>query len=403
MTSELNPTNNTGPLAGLMVLDFTRLLPGPLCTMYMADMGAEVIKIESPTSPDYIRFFPPSLGESSAYFHSLNRNKKSLAIDYRSEEGKTVINKLAASADVLVEQFRPGVMEAIGLGYEQMKDINPKLVYVSITGYGQTGPYAQKAGHDLNYIGYAGLLGITGEKGEKPSIPGGQVADVAAGSYMALNGCLAALYAAERTGKGQHVDIAMMDCVMPITSLPFAQYYATQEKLERGDIYLSGKLINYNVYECADGKFMALGALEPKFWETFCNGVQKPEWVNSMLLEGEELARIIDEVSTLFKREAQAYWIAFSEKNDCCLSPVLEISELENDPQIQHRQMLIKIETEEGRTLNSIANPIKFSDQVSPPPTIAPSLGKDSIAILHSLGYDDATIKRLIAGNTIVT
>ena len=397
MSSSNSNTKNAGPLQGLKVLDFTRLLPGPLCTMMMADMGAAVIKIERPESPDYIRYFPPSFGNDSAYYLSLNRSKKSLAVDYKTDEGMAIILKLVATVDVLIEQFRPGVMELLGLGYEQLKAINPKLVYVSITGYGQTGPYAQKAGHDLNYIGYSGLLAVIGQKGGKPTIPGGQVADVAAGSYMALNGCLAALYAAEKTSKGQHVDVAMMDCVMPIASLPIGQYFATGESVVRGDIYLSGKLANYNVYECADGKHMALGALEPKFWELFCDIVNQPEWKPKTLAQGEELEQLKMEVTALFKSKPQAEWIALGKEYDCCLSPILEIHELENDPQIAHRQMLVKVETEDGAGLNTVGIPIKFSGTPAALSNPAPALGKDNKTILEGLGYDASQIDELKA------
>lgn len=367
----------TGPLAGLKILDFTRLLPGPLATMLMADMGADVLKIEDPGSPDYIRGFPPFIENQSAFYLSLNRSKKSLAINYSSAEGRETIYNLVKTADMVFEQFRPGVMAAMGLGYDNLKKQNPKIIYVSITGYGQTGPYAQQAGHDINYIGYSGLLATTGEKGRTPVIPGGQIADVAGGSYMAVNGALAALYAREKTGQGQHVDIAMLDCVMPLTTLQTAQYFAAQESPERGTFQLSGGLVNYNVYECADGKYAALGALEPKFWENFCEMVNHPEWKNRILDTGEQQDELKKNVADLFKTKPRDEWIRLAEGKDTCLTPVLNISELKDNPQIRHRQMIA------GEGFNTIGVPIKFSQTQGHIAWDAPQLGEDNKEVLH--------------------
>lgn len=361
-----------GPLVGLKVLDFTRLLPGPLATMLLADMGADVLKVEDPDAPDYIRSFPPFIENQSAFYLSLNRSKRSLALKYNTAEGKETIFRLAKNADMLFEQFRPGVMAAMGLGYADLKKINPKLIYVSITGYGQTGPYAQKAGHDLNYIAYSGLLGTTGEKGKSPVIPGGQIADVAGGSYMAVNAALAALYARERTGEGQHVDVAMLDCVMPLTTLQTAQYFATKENPERGAFQLSGGLANYNVYACADGKYIALGALEPKFWEQFCDLAGKHEWKIRILDTEEKMDELKAQVAALFQTKTQAEWLQISEGRDVCISPVLDIAELENDPQIQHRNMIHHL-----GGLPAIGIPLKFSATPASVAWDAPELGVD--------------------------
>ena len=208
---------NSLPLTGIKILDLSRLLPGPLATQMLADMGAEIIKIEDLNSPDYIRFFPPFVDDDSALYLSLNRNKRSIALNLKSQEGKELFFALVKSADVVVEQFRPGVLEKMGMGYSQAKAINPKIIYVSITGFGQTGPYAQKAGHDLNYIAMSGLLANIGTK-ERPVIPGVQIADVS-GSYAAVSGCLAALLQRSKTGEGQHVDISMTESAMPFATL----------------------------------------------------------------------------------------------------------------------------------------------------------------------------------------
>ncbi len=365
--------------------------------MLMADMGADVIKVENPDAPDYIRFFPPAVENDSAFYLSLNRSKRSMAINFSSSEGKEIIFRLAQNADIIMEQFRPGVMSKMGLGYDDLKKINPKIIYVSITGYGQDGPYAQQAGHDLNYIGYSGLLATTGEKGKQPVIPGGQVADVAAGAYMAMNAALAAVYAREKNGQGQHVDVAMLDCVLPLTTLQTAQYFATKENPERGTFALSGGLANYNVYECADGKYVALGALEPKFWEQFCDLVKKPEWKIRMLDSGDDMLNLKKEVAGVFKIKTRTEWLQISGGKDVCLTPVLDISELENDAQIQHRKMIV--ENESG--FKSIGIPLKFSQTPSQVAWQAPKLGEDTVSVLKELEFSEPEIAVLLKSKVI--
>ncbi len=381
-----------GPLKGLKIIDFTRLLPGPLATMLMADMGADVIKVEDPESPDYIRSFPPFVENESAYYLSLNRSKRSLSINFTAQKGKEIIYQLVKNADVLFEQFRPGVMQSMGFGYETLKKINPRLIYVSVTGYGQDGPYAQQAGHDLNYIGYSGLLGVTGEESLPPVIPGGQVADVAGGAYLAMNAALTAIYTREKTGKGQQVDVAMLDCVMPITALYAAAYFATGTNPVRGGEALSGGIANYQVYECADGKYIALGALEPKFWEQFCELVQKPQWKNRILDTGEKMRDLKKEVADFMKSKTQQQWMDLSMNKDVCLTPVLAMSELENNPQIAHRKMIVK--SESGK-MKLMGVPLKFSETPAQPAWDAPALGEDTFQILQEIGFNEKAIQEL--------
>ncbi|HXH18579.1 MAG TPA: CaiB/BaiF CoA-transferase family protein [Chitinophagales bacterium] len=391
-----------GPLKGLRVIDFTRLLPGPLATMLLAEMGADVIKVENPNSPDYIRFFPPPAGSDSAFYLSLNRSKRSLAVNYSTSEGKDIICRLSKNADILIEQFRPGVMSKMGLGYDELKKINPAIIYVSVSGYGQSGPYAQKAGHDINYIGYSGLLATTGERGRAPVLPGGQVADVAAGAYMAVNAALAALYAREKTGQGQHADVAMLDCVMPLTALQTAQYYATKKEHERGTFALSGGMANYNVYECADGKYIALGALELKFWEHFCDLVSRPQWKIRILDSGDAMDALKKEVAALFIAKPRHEWVKLGEEKDVCITPVLDISELEHDPQIHHRKMIVDAGQENYTGFKTIGIPLKFSKTQPQIAWQAPRLGEDTLDVLKELGYDEEDINRL-AGKSVVT
>lgn len=306
----LSRPDKRGPLAGVKIIDFTRLLPGPLATMFLADMGADVIKIEDPDNPDYVRDFEPRINGMSMFYLSLNRSKRSMAVNYLSPEGKQIIHELVRSADVIVEQYRPGVMKEMGFGYEELSAINPKLIYVSVTGYGQNSPMAMAAGHDLNYIAVGGALGITGSEDGELTIPSFQLADIAGGSYMAMNAILAALYQRERTGRGEWVDVAMTDAVAPFTALQFAYYQGTKEIPAPAKFELSGALANYNVYKCADEKFVALGSLEPKFWNKFCAKAGRHDWTERFLNPA-EIASVKQEVKEFFLSKKQQEWLIF--------------------------------------------------------------------------------------------
>ena len=376
----------TGPLQGIRILDLTRLLPGPLGTMLMADMGAEVIKIEDPNAPDYVRVFPPFVGGESVNYLAYNRSKKSMFLDYKTEEGRKIFFELVKTADVVVEQFRPNFLDKIGLGYEEAKKINPKIIYVSVTGYGQTGPYAHLAGHDLNYIAYAGVLGITGEMDAPPTISGVQLADIAGGSYMSVIATLSALHSRTQTGVGQHVDVSMTDAVMPLLSVPYAIYSATNHPQNRGTLPLSGGMPNYGIYECQDKKYIALGTLEPKFWGKFCDLTHKPDWKMFMVPQNtEQLLSFKNLIGELFLEKNQLEWVKFGLENDLLISPVYGLEDLENDPHLQIRQMIIETEHPTAGKLKSIGVPLKFSETEAKPSWAAPILGEDTEEILKEL------------------
>ncbi|MFN8353759.1 MAG: CaiB/BaiF CoA-transferase family protein [Spirosomataceae bacterium] len=386
-------TPTQGPLSGIRILDLTRLLPGPLGTMLMADMGADVIKIEHPEQPDYVRMFPPYLKGESAHYLAYNRSKRSLTLNYSTSEGQAVFFDLVKSADVVVEQFRPGFLDKIGIGYQAAKAHNPRIIYVSVTGYGQTGPYAHLAGHDLNYISYAGVLGVTGSADDAPVIPGVQLADIAGGSYMSVIATLAALQARTQTGLGQHVDVAMTDAVMPLLSVSYALYSAMNVSVPRGMLPLSGGAANYNVYRCADAKFIALGTLEAKFWNKFCDLVEKPSWKNFIIPNPIELPQQKAEVAQLFSTQPQAYWIALGTVHDLLISPVYEVSDLEHDTHLQARDMVIEVEHPTLGKIKQIGIPLKFSETPAQVAGPAPTMGQDTEAILRGLGYSDIQIK----------
>lgn len=383
----MNRQPTTGPLLGLRILDLTRLLPGPLGTMLMADMGAEVIKIENPNSPDYVRMFPPHVHDESVHYLAYNRSKKSVLLDYTTPEGRETLLTMLETADVVVEQFRPGHLDRLGLGYETAKTRNPRLIYVSVTGYGQTGPYAHLAGHDLNYLGLSGVLSLTGDPGEAPTVPGVQLADIMGGSYGCVMGTLAAVYARERTGKGQHVDISMTDCVMPLLSVAQALFAGTGNVPERGRMPLSGGQPNYGVYRCADepdaqgivsARYIALGTLEPKFWQKFCTLVGRPNWLMFMLPQSPgERADYKAQVQALVAERTQAEWVQLGTEHDLLITPVLTLDELPNDPHLQARQMIDSRPHPVAGAVPLVGVPIKFSETPARPAWPAPKLGDD--------------------------
>lgn len=371
-----------GPLVGLRILDLTRLLPGPLGTMLMADMGAEVIKIENPEAPDYVRMFPPFVQGESINYLMVNRSKLSVYLNYQTDEGRTQFLELVKTADVVVEQFRPGFLDKLGIGYDTARQVNPRIIYVSVTGYGQTGPYAQLAGHDLNYIGVAGVLDLTGTPDEAPVVPGVQLADIAGGAYGCVMATLAAVYACQRTNKGQHVDVSMTDMVMPLLTVPYGLHVG-QMPTRRGQMPLSGGLPNYGVYRCKDDKYIVLGALEPKFWQRFCLLVQKPEWITWLLPQSP--AQLVDfkqAIQNLFLERMQADWVRIGMEQDLLITPVNTIDELAHDAQLQARNMIHKIPHKVLGELNGIGIPLKFSGTPAQIAWAAPTPGEDTKNIL---------------------
>lgn len=376
----------TGPLLGLRILDLTRLLPGPLGTMLMADMGAEVIKIEDPNAPDYVRAFPPHVNGESANYLAYNRSKRSVLLDYPSPAGRDRFLDLVKTADVVVEQFRPGHLDRLGIGYAAARALNPRIIYVSVTGFGQTGPYAHLAGHDLNYIALAGVLGLTGDSpDEVPTVLGVQLADIAGGSYMSVVATLAALYARQRTGEGQHVDVSMTDAVMPLLSVAYAGYAGTGTVPERGAMPLSGGLPNYGVYACGDGKYAALGTLEPKFWQKFCTLMGKPDWLHFPLpTTPAQVADFRAQIQTVFGEKSRDEWTRFGLEHDILITPVNTLDELETDPHLMARQMIVTQEHPVAGPFRSIGVPLKFSGTPAQPAWPAPGLGDDTDDVLGS-------------------
>lgn len=366
------------PLNGIRVLDLTRLLPGPLCTQHLADMGADVIKIEDPRTGDYARTM-------RGYFTLVNRNKRSMKIDLKKDGGRSLFLELCQTADVVVEGFRPGVMERLGVGYEAVHGVNEQLVYCSISGYGQTGPFRQEAGHDLNYCSYAGITDQIGQEGAGPVLTNLQIADFLGGTLSAAMGILAALVDARGSGRGRYVDVAMADCSLAHNIMPLMAFNERGRPDERGRGYLSGGLPWYALYATADGKYVALGALEQKFWADFCAEIGRPEWIDKQDATEDVLHGMRSELSTLFRSQSQRYWIDRLQHTNCCFSPVLTLDETVDHKQFAARQMLV-----ESSGALAYAFPIKFSDFQFEIRQAAPEHGEHTSELLTELGYTAA-------------
>ncbi len=380
------------PLTGVKVLDLTRLLPGPFCSQVLADFGAEIIKIEDTKLGDYNRWYPPLLGKTSARFYAVNRNKKSVKLNLETKPGKEVFRKLIKQSDVLLESFRPGVMEKLGLGYDELNRINPRLVYCAITGYGQTGPYRNAAGHDLNFLNLAGISARIGHKNERPPLAGIPIADIA-GSLWAVIAVLMALRAREATGKGQHCDVGMMDAVLSWLALSLTPFSVTGQLPARGSDLLNGGYAFYNIYPTADGKYVGIGALEEKFWSKFCTKIAKPEYV-PIQFDPSRQDEMITNLTSMFVQKNQAEWVEFFADSDICFTPVQDMNDLFSHPQIQARNSLAEVEIND-KTVLVLGIPIKLSDTPGTVNPEFPGYGQHTLLILKSLGYTEEQIADL--------
>lgn len=371
------------PLAGVRVLDLTRLLPGGICTLLLADMGADIIKIEDPRGGDYARWMPPLLHGQGAFFRASNRNKRSMILNLKSEDGQNVLHRLVESADVLIEGFRPGVTARLGCDPETLHAINPRLIYASLSGWGQTGPYTYLSGHDLNYVSLNGLQGAMGT----PQPLGGQIADVG-GAYAAVMGITAALFKRERTGEGDTIDIALSEAGMPFAMYAFVESAVTG--VPGGSGSLTGGAAFYDVYRSRDDRPMALAAIEPAFWKNFCEAVNRPDWL-PLHTDPSEQERLRREIQALFATEDAATWHERLADADCCFTLITPPAQITDDPQIQARGMA-GIDADTG--LPWMRSPVHFQDDDLTRGT-APGYGQHTRAILNEAGYDDDTIQTL--------
>lgn len=384
------------PLAGLRVVDFSRLLPGPYASLVLADLGAEVIKVEAPRGGDYMRWTPPVSGRFSWIFGALNTGKRSLAVDLKRPEGVAAVRALLDTADVLLESFRPGVMDRLGLGWQTIKERNPRLVYCAISGYGQDGPYRDRAGHDLNYVGLAGLLSQSGPREAPPALPPVQIGDIGGGSLWSLVGILSALVDRERHGEGRFVDVSMTDGSLAFMQIALANHVAGGLKPPpRGDDTLTGGRPFYGVYETADGRHMTLAAIEPKFWKAFCEAVERPDLIARQLGSAQDAEKVRAELVALFAGRTRDAWASVFETVDACCEPVLEAHEIATHPLHVARGNVLR----DTDGVQRLRTPIQETTALAPAP--APDLGADSRAILADLGYEAAAIDAMIASGTV--
>jgi len=382
-----------GLLTGQKMLDLSRLLPGPYASLLLADLGMEILKIEDLEMGDYMRKMGPARKEDSAYFLAVNRNKKSMTLNLKIKEGKEIFFKLIDTYDVILESFRPGVMDRLGTGYEALKKRNPRIILCSLSGYGQDGPYQERSGHDINYMGLGGVLDLIGEKDGPPVIPGVQMADLGAGGMMSAIAILAAIIHRGKTGEGQHLDVSMLDGVISWLSIHAGKYFMDGELPKRGEMFLTGRFACYHVYETKDGRYMSLGALEPKFWGNFCETIARRDLTFKQYVEGEERDRLIEEIQNILRTKTQKEWADIFKNADACCEPVLNLEEVFHHPHVLHRQMAKEIEHPVEGKVRAVGNPIKSSQYPSEVQTPPPKYGEHTMEVLKSAGYSDKEIK----------
>jgi alpha-methylacyl-CoA racemase len=405
------------PLDGVRVLDLSRLLPGGFCSLLLADFGADVVKVEDTGMGDYIRWSPPYYegthdSAKSALFLSLNRNKRSIRLDLKSDGGREALLALVREYDVVLESFRPGVLDRLGVGYERMREENPGIVYCAISGYGQSGPKRDASGHDMNYLGLIGLLGLTGERGGRagggPIQSAGQIADLGGGALMAAFGIMAALRERDGTparpagsgspgsGEGQMVDVSMSDGALSWLAMVAGAYFADGTVPSRGELPLAGSLVCYRPYECSDG-WVSLGALEPKFWQAWCRGVGREELLAAQFERPGSDAHA--QVQEIFASRTRAEWEVFAREHDCCLEPVLELDEALSSELVREREMVVEIDQPGAeRPVRQLGVPVKLTRTPGEHARLpGPALGEHTEEVLLGAGYSAAEVAELFA------
>jgi alpha-methylacyl-CoA racemase len=394
------------PLSDVRVLDLTRLLPGGFCSLLLADLGADVVKVEDTGMGDYVRWAPPfygsdaeqALGTRSALYLSLNRGKRAIRVDLKSEAGRDALLRLARDYDVVLESFRPGVLDKLGCGYGALREANPRIVYCAITGYGQTGPNAQRAGHDMNYLGLNGLLGLTGERDGRPIQSAGQIADIGGGGMMAAIGVLTALRERDRSGEGQLVDVSMTDGALSWLAMVAAAYLCDGEVPRRGEGQLTGAFVCYYPYEAADG-WVTCGALEPKFWAAFCNAVDRPDLIEKQY--SSPGSPEWEQIAAVFRSRTRAEWRAFNDEHDAMIEPVLDLDQALDSELFREREMVVEVEQPELGAVRLLGLPVKLSRTPGDPTRPAPGLGEHTEEVLRAAGFAADEIAAMLESGAV--
>ncbi len=378
-----------GALSGVRVLDLSRMLPGPYCSMILADHGAEVIAVEDRKFQD-----------DGLFFNDLNRNKSHISLNLKTPEGLEIFFKLAEKADVILEGFRPGVVQRLGVDYGAVRKCNPKIIYCSISGYGQTGPMRNLVGHDVNYIANAGVLDLVGDRGGRPIIPGVQIADIAGGAMNAAVGILLALFARETSGEGQYIDISMTDGVVGLLSLPY--YFSRQngQPQKAGESLLSHRYACYNTYETADGRFLSIGALENRFWKTLCEHLNRPQYI-ALQYDEQMREKIIYDFRTLFLTKTMADWNGELAELEICFAPVKNLAEILVDPHLLEREMVHSYVGENGVEKHGFGIPVKLSETPGSIRTVPGKFGEQTRKVLQEIGYSAEQIDTFFANGVV--
>jgi alpha-methylacyl-CoA racemase len=393
----------SGALEGVRMLDLSRLLPGGFCSLMLADYGADVLKVEDTGAGDYIRWAPPYYEDAdesarSALYLALNRGKRSIRVNLKEERGREVLLRLVRDSDVLLESFRPGVLDRLGVGYQRLREENPRLVHCAITGYGQDGPNRERSGHDMNYLGLVGLLGLTGEREGPPVQSAGQIADIGGGALMGCFGILAALRERDRSGEGQFVDVSMADGALSWLGMLAGRYLCEGSPPRRGELELAGGIVCYRPYACRDG-YVTLGALEPKFWATFCQGVGREDLIERQFEPPGSEAH--GEVERIFLERTREEWHEFASEHDCCLEPVLGLDEALDSELVRRREMVVEIDQPGAGPVRQLGAPVKLDRTPARPDRPAPALGEDTGEVLRAAGYSEEEIAALTEAGAV--
>jgi alpha-methylacyl-CoA racemase len=389
-------THMSGPLASLKIVDFSTLLPGPFASMMLADLGADVVRIEAPHRPDLVRQTPPFDGEDSTWHTVLNRNKRSLALDLKQPVAIEIVKRLleptSGGYDILLEQFRPGAMARLGLDYETLRLVNPGLIYCALTGYGQTGPYRERAGHDLNYLALSGMMSYSGRTAGGPPPLGVQVADIGGGSWGAVMGILAAVIHRQQTGEGQLVDVAMLDMAVAWQSHTASNFLAAAETPAAEGMSLNGGTF-YDYYETEDGRFLTVAALEPKFWAGFCTAIGRPDLTEAAHNQDPAAQQSLKaEVRAVIAQKTVAEWTAVFSQHDVCVEPVLTVPEMAEHPQVQARGLIVGVPRGDGSSQSQIGHPLKFSATSAAYRHTGTAVGAHTAQLLATIGYTQAEL-----------
>ena len=396
----------SAPLNGIKILDLTKLAPGPHCTMILGDLGADIIRVEEPGEPTGRRAAQAGTAQvkaprpSYAPTNAVARNKRSIGLNLKSQPGREIFLRLARDADAVVEEFRPGVAKRLGIDYEVLSQLNPRLIYCAVTGFGQTGPYHDLVGHDLNYIAQAGALGLIGRKNQMPTIPLNLLADYAGGGMHAAIGVLAALVARSQTGRGQYVDIAMLDGVMLLLAQALSTYFGNRKVPERGAQPGDGGAPFYNMYETSDGKIITIASMEPWFYANLCRALNCEQYIGGQY-DRSKWPEMFEHFARTFKTRTRDEWWELLTRADICVGRMLTLDELENDPQIRARNMIVEVETPSGETVKQVGISVKLSETPGSIRSLAPTLGQHTEAILADLGYAPQDVARWRAEGAI--